>query len=178
MPETIEVVDPSTPAPIPQDAPVAEPQVKPAVPLKLTHEVVEVEAEASTAASELGQLVGKQEGNAGLLMAVIAVAGGGAAWKFYSQRSKQAHELNVREMELKANQPTVSPPQCIAKHTDLEARISAAEAKAAQAVTTADEVRSKAGRVAPLIAQVEEIDERVTVIETATKRASAKVKKA
>ncbi len=175
MPETIEVVDPS--APIPQDAPVSEPVHAPAVPA-LTHEVAEVKAETASAAGELQQLVGKQEGSAGLLLAVIAVAGGGAAWKFYSQRSKEAHDLKVRAMELEAQKPTASPPQCIAKHTDLEARIAAAEAKAAQAVTTADEVRSKAGRVAPLVAQVEDIDERVSVIETATKRASAKVKKA
>jgi hypothetical protein len=178
MPETIEVVDPSTPAPIPQDAPIAEPEATPAVPAKLTHELSEVKAETATAAGELQGIVGKQDGNMGLLVALVAVAGGASAWRFYSQRSKEAHEVKLREMELKANQPTVSPPQCIAKHTDLEARIAAADAKATQAGTVADELRLKSNRVAPLVAQVEELDERVTAVETAAKRASTKSKKA
>lgn len=178
MPETIEVVDPSAPAPIPQDAPIAEPSMPPTVPAKLTHDVAEVKAETSTAAGELQGIVGKQEGSMGLIVALVAVAGGASAWRFYSQRSKEAHELKLREMELKANQPTVSPPQCIAKHAELESRIAAAEAKAAQASQAADELRSKSNRVAPLVAQVEDLEERVTVVETATKRASAKAKKA
>lgn len=174
MPETIEVVDPAVPV-----GPVVPMTSEPAPALDgVQSQTVAATTEAASAAGELEGLIGKQEGNAGVIVALIAVLFGAGGWKFWSQRSREAHDLKVRELELKANQPTVSPPSCIAKHADLEARIAAAESKAAAAETAVSDIKSKAGRVAPLVAQVEEIDERVTVIETATKRASAKGKKA
>jgi hypothetical protein len=177
MPETIEVTEPVS-APVGDVVPLVQEPVAPINVEALQATTHDVKAEATSAAGELQGLVGKQEGNAGLLVAVLAVLFGAGGWKFYSQRSRESHELKVREMELKANQPTVSPPQCIAKHTEIEARISAAEGKAQAASASVDEMRAKSSRVAPLVVQVEELEERVTTIETATKRASAKGKKA
>ena len=79
----------------------------------------------------------------GVVLAIVAVLGGGAGWKFYSQSSKQkadlaakqaelAHELAMAELNAKMQAPTASPPPCVAAHTSLEARIAAVEAKASR----------------------------------------------
>lgn len=104
------------------------------------------EAQASTPSPE--EIVkiaqGAEDGGMiGVVLAVVAVLGGGAGWKFYSQSSKQkaelaaksadqAHELAMAELNAKMQGPTSSPPQCIAAHTSLEARIAAVEAKASR----------------------------------------------
>jgi len=104
------------------------------------------EAQAATPSpEELVKLAqGAEEGGMlGVVLAVVAVLGGGAAWKFYSQSSKQkaelankqaeqAHELAMAELNAKMQGPTTSPPQCVAAHTSLEARIAAVEAKASR----------------------------------------------
>ena len=177
MPETIEVTEPIG-SPVGDVVPLIQEPVAPVSVEGLQATTHDVKAEATSAASELQGLLGKQEGSAGLMVAVLAVLFGAGGWKFYSQRSREAHDLKLREMELKANQPTVSPPQCISKHTEIEARIAAAEGKAQAAAASVDEMRAKSSRVAPLMVQVEELEERVTVIETSAKRASAKGKKA
>lgn len=177
MPETIEVIEPIA-APVADVVPLVQEPVAPVSVEGLQATTHDVTAEATSAAGELQGLLGKQEGNAGLIVAALAVLFGAGGWKFWSQRSREAHDLKVRELEIKANQPTVSPPSCIAKHADLEARIAAAESKAQTAAASVDDMRAKSSRVAPLVVQVEELEERVTVIETSTKRASAKGKKA
>lgn len=79
----------------------------------------------------------------GLMLAVIAVAGGGAAWKFYSQRSEQNHELAKEKLKMEAQAAGLNgaqPPPCQAanvaleqKITALTQRVEAAEARAANA---------------------------------------------
>jgi hypothetical protein len=104
------------------------------------------EAQAATPSPEeivkLAQ--GAEEGGMlGVVLALVAVLGGGAGWKFYSQSSKQkadlatkqaelAHDLAMAELNAKMQAPTVSPPPCVAAHTSLEARIAAVEAKASR----------------------------------------------
>lgn len=67
-----------------------------------------------TAAGELSKLVpaNGQGGMTTVLLALLAVAGGGAAWKFYSQHSKEKHEQKMKELELKASQPSDQHPSC------------------------------------------------------------------
>jgi hypothetical protein len=79
----------------------------------------------------------------GLMLAVVAVAGGGAAWKFYSQRSEQNHELAKEKLKMDAQAAGLTgaqPPPCQAatvtleqKITALNTRLEAAEAKVAAA---------------------------------------------
>ena len=75
-----------------------------------------------------------------VVLAVVAVVGGGAAWKFYSQSSRekaeqkkleaeQAHDLAMAELNARMSQPTTSPPPCLAAHTSIEARLAAIETK-------------------------------------------------
>jgi len=81
-------------------------------------------------------------GTVGVVLALVAVLGGGAAWRFYSQHSKQKaeieakraeqdHELAMRRLELEAHSASTSPPTCLAKHAEIEARLSAIESKSA-----------------------------------------------
>ena len=101
-----------------------------------------------------------------VLLAIVGVAGGAAAWRFYSQSSRekaeqrkleaeQAHERAMAELNAKMSQPTSSPPQWIAAHTALEARLSALETKNSRAssVTLPDDFDAEA-----LIARVGKLE--------------------
>ena len=81
-------------------------------------------------------------GTVGVVLALVAVLGGGAAWRFYSQHSKQKaeieakraeqeHELAMRRLDLEAQTANASPPPCLAKHAEIEARLSSVESKSA-----------------------------------------------
>jgi hypothetical protein len=70
------------------------------------------------------------------------VLGGGAAWKFYAQHSKQKaeieakkaeqeHEIAMRRLDLEAQTANASPPPCLAKHAEIEARLATVESKSA-----------------------------------------------
>lgn len=121
-----------TPAP---EAPVAAPEA-PTAPEPIAQTLV---PDPTTAATELQGLVGAAGGDSTLALglAAIAVLGGGAAWKFYSQQTKQSHELKMKELELKSQTPSQSPPPCILKHGELEAKLAAVEAKADAAAKSA-----------------------------------------
>ena len=94
---------------------------------------------ASTAAPaaipfDVNALVGATGGNGGIavVLALIAVAGGAAGWKFWTKISEQHHEMKMKELELKAAASAnndKSPHQCTTVHAALEARIAALEGK-------------------------------------------------
>lgn len=137
--------------PIHVEEPVAPPEQTPekdAIVASVTDDALLMAHEAHAATPSPEEIVkiaqGAEDGGmVGVVLAVVAVLGGGAAWKFYSQSSKQkaelaskqaelAHELAMAEINAKAQGPTTSPPQCIAAHASLEARIAAVEAKASR----------------------------------------------
>ena len=112
----------------PVEAPVAPVAPAPAAPVA---EAQTLAPDPTTAASELQGLVGAAGGDSTLaiVLAAIAVLGGGAAWKFYNQKSAQTHELKLKELELKSQTPSQSPPPCIVKHGELDAKLAAVEGK-------------------------------------------------
>lgn len=70
-----------------------------------------------------------------VILAVVAVVGGGAAWKFYSQSSRekaeqkkleaeQAHEQAMARINAEAARPTAQHPSCIQAHADLGVQLS------------------------------------------------------
>lgn len=132
MPEVLEVADKP-----PQPADVEKPAEQ---TRELKQETAELRAETTSAAGELEQLVGKQEGGYGVAVALIAALFGAAGWKFWSQRSEQAHELAKERLKMEAAAQGTngqSPPACQLVHTELgkqlatmAARVDAAEAKA------------------------------------------------
>lgn len=113
---------PVEPAPAPVAPPTAAPQAAEAQTLA---------PDPTTAASELQGLVGAAGGDSmlAIILALVAVLGGGAAWKFYHQKSAQTHELKLKELEMKAQTPSQSPPPCIVKHGELDAKLAAVEGK-------------------------------------------------
>jgi hypothetical protein len=133
--------------PVAHEAPLAQTAEKDAIVASVTDDALVLAHEAQAAAPTPEQIVqvaqGADDGMIGVVLAIVAVLGGGAGWKFYSQSSKQkadlsekqaelAHELAMAELNAKMQGPSTSPPQCVAAHTSLEARIAAVEAKASR----------------------------------------------
>jgi|DEB19_MinimDraft_3_1074340.scaffolds.fasta_scaffold03232_10 hypothetical protein len=121
----------------PGPSPSYEAPVEAAAPVAAAPQATEAQTLAPdpmTAASELQGLVGAAGGDSTLaiVLALVAVLGGGAAWKFYNQKSAQTHELKLKELELKAQQPSQSPPPCIVKHGELDAKLASVEGKVAK----------------------------------------------
>jgi uncharacterized protein HemX len=126
-----------------EEAPAQEP-AKDAIVEQVSDDagLVAHEAQAPTPDEIVKIAQGADGGTVGVVMALVAVLGGGAAWKFYSQHSKQRaeieakkaeqeHELAMRRLDFEAQTANASPPPCIAKHAEIEARLSAVESKSA-----------------------------------------------
>ena len=67
-----------------------------------------------------------------LLLAMMAVVGGGAAWKFYTQYSEQKHEQKMKQLELDAQAAGLAgaqPPPCQAAKVKLEAELQEVKTK-------------------------------------------------
>lgn len=125
------------------------------------------EAQAITPDEIVKVAQGEDDGMIGVVLALVAVLGGGAAWRFYSQHSKQkavlaekqaeqAHELAMRRLDVEAQTANVSPPTCLAKHAEIEARIAAIESKSASLAL-------------PTGFDADELNERVEKLEKASK---------
>lgn len=86
---------------------------------------------APTAAAEIKQLM-PADGNATgvtVALAVVSVAGGGAAFKLYQNLSRQKHEQRMKELDQKND----GHEQCAAQRVALEAKVSALETRLAEA---------------------------------------------
>jgi hypothetical protein len=125
------------------ESPAQEP-AKDAIVAQVTDDagLVAHEAQAPTPDEIVKIAQGADGGTVGVVMALVAVLGGGAAWKFYSQHSKQRaeieakkveqdYQLSMRRLDLEAQTANASPPPCVAKHAEIEARLSAVESKSA-----------------------------------------------
>lgn len=67
-----------------------------------------------------------------LMLAMLAVVGGGAAWKFYTQYSEQKHEQKMKQLEMQAQAQGLAgaqPPPCQAAKVKLEAELNQMKAK-------------------------------------------------
>ena len=133
--------------PVAHEGPPEQTPEKDPVVASVTDDALVMAHEAQAATPTPEQIVqvaqGADDGMIGVVLALVAVLGGGAGWKFYSQSSKQkadlatkqaelAHDLAMAELNAKVQAPTASPPPCVAAHTSLEARIAAVEAKASR----------------------------------------------
>lgn len=92
----------------------------------------------------------------GVVLAILAVAGGGAAWKHYAKISEQRHEQAMRRLEIEG---AAQPPACQAAAAELGARMSAAEAS----------IRSAAERAEVAIVLAENAEKRILRMEKAQK---------
>lgn len=83
--------------------------------------------------AQLSQSTG-DNGTLGLLLAIVAVVGGGAAWKFYTQYSEQKHEQKMKQLELEAKANglgAAQPPPCQAANAKIEVELKEMKAKLA-----------------------------------------------
>lgn len=106
--------------------PEPPPVVGPPAPAPAPTTTASVQAPGS-AATELIGLVQAAGGNAGLavVLAAVAVLGGGTAFKFYSQNSKQKHEERMKKLENDQD----AHQQCSAARLQLEAKVAQLESK-------------------------------------------------
>jgi hypothetical protein len=148
-------------------APLAEAAAPPAAPVAT--EAQTVVPDPTTAASELQGLVGAAGGDSmmALVLVAAAVLGGGAAWKFYNQKSAQTHEFKMKELEVKSQQPSQSPPPCIVKHGELDAKVAAMEGKLGQ-------VERKTSGMSVDGPSSDELDERIVKLERQIKALTVK----
>lgn len=89
---------------------------------------IEVQPSETITPDSLGQLANSGSGDPTLtlLLALLAVVGGGAAWKFYAQYSEQKHEQKMKQLEMDAKAKGLGgaqPPPCQAANVKLEAEI-------------------------------------------------------
>ena len=94
----------------------------------------ELQPSAPITPESLGQLsaANSADPTLTLLLAILAVVGGGAAWKFYTQYSEQKHDQKMKQMEIDAKIQGLGaavPPPCQAENVKLEAEIKAEEAE-------------------------------------------------
>lgn len=124
--------------PMPETSPAAAPAPTPAPDAV----VATTEVAAPTAASDLTALAQATGGDSTLtiVLALVAVVGGGAAFKFYSSFSAQKHEQAMKKLEIAAaanGANGAQPPACQAANaaieselTEIRARLAGVEKKA------------------------------------------------
>lgn len=121
---TVEVLTDAVPASAPAEILSSLPISTPA----LDGGVAQVQALVDAPAN-LQAVLPKDANGYTVLLGVVAVAGGGAAWKFYNDYSKRKHEENMARIEREPQQQDDSHKKCEAARTALEARLNEAQAR-------------------------------------------------
>jgi len=147
----------SNTAPAPQPSGITEAVVEQPIPQNIS--------------DDLTKVVGAAGGNSGLavILALLAVAGGAAGWKFWTKLSEQKHEQKLKEMELEAQKAGLNgaqPPPCVVKQAEVDAKIAALEARVGKS--------ERASLALPDDFDPEEMDKRIRKLELASVKAKAK----
>lgn len=133
--------DPITPEASGAPATAAEPSTAPTPPLAVEAHTTEP-APAPTAAdlAEISKATGG-DSTLTIVLALVAVIGGAAGWKFWGKLSEQKHEQQMAKLKLQANAQGLNgaqPPPCQAAQAkveadiaDLKTRLAGVEKKAA-----------------------------------------------
>lgn len=125
------------PAPLPEEHAVTQVQDDATLlPIPAAHAAPtahELQAEAQPDAEAIAKIAEGAGDNPMLALglAVLAVVGGGSAWKLWTKRSEQAHELAMKRLELEAAtmNGTAQPPPCQVKQAEVDAKLAALEAR-------------------------------------------------
>lgn len=130
----------------------------------------ELQAEAQPDAEALAKIAEGAGDNPMLALglAVLAVVGGGSAWKLWTKRSEQSHELAMKRLELEAAtmNGTAQPPPCQVKQAEVDAKLAALEARIAKA--------EKTSLALPEEFDADELVGRLSKVEAALKRIGLK----
>jgi hypothetical protein len=126
---------------------------------------------ALTATKELAPLLEKPTDFNGVMVALIAVAVAVAAWKFYSQFSKNKHEENMEKLRIQSEQQKNNDhAQCDAKHMALSAKVEELSAKLA----AAEDKLAQPPAPPDLDVDFDDMKDRLEKIEKSLKQAKAK----
>lgn len=191
LPPTAPTMPPFTPQAPMTPAPVAAPAFAPSPvqPGAYGQQVGQpMVGTPDTAGSDLSKLIpaNGQGGGVTVILGIMAVAGGGAAWKFYSQRSKEKHEQSMKEIELRSTANDQQRQKCDASAAssataikDLGARCDdiarkvseqgAAVEALSKRVAISEELVVKTGK---LISRTDDLEERLETVERKTRRAA------
>lgn len=111
-----------------------------------------------------------------VILALVAVLGGGTAWKFYQQNATQKHEQAMRKLDLEAKAMKVqntSPPACQQVHAKMEAEISDLGKRLSDHASAVEERLAKVERRTLSLTgagvDLEELEQRVAKVEKAVK---------
>lgn len=160
---------PAAPAPVVEEVATVESEAPAALP-ELPVTPVQVQEFATTAAKDIAPLLEKPTDTNGVLVALIAVAGGGAAWKFYSQFSKNKHEENMEKLRLESEkQKNNDHQQCNAKHLALNAKVEELTAKLEAAEQKLASVSQSKSEGLNLDLDVDDMKDRIEKLEKALK---------
>ena len=97
-----------------------------------TNNTTAQEVQPDPTANSINQIAQTTGGDSSLtlMLAMLAVVGGGAAWKFYTQYSEQKHEQKMKQLELEAaGLAGAQPPPCQAAKVKLETELNQMKAK-------------------------------------------------
>jgi len=99
-----------------------------------TNNTTAQEVQPDPTANSINQIAQTTGGDSSLtlMLAMLAVVGGGAAWKFYTQYSEQKHEQKMKQLELEAQAAGLAgaqPPPCQAAKVKLETELNQMKAK-------------------------------------------------
>lgn len=122
------------------------------------------------------------DGNSGfgVVLALIAVAGGGAAWKFYNNFSKQKHEEAMERMKLDAQKQDDNRKHCDTSSAAAMAKIGELEGKLAKLPDVAAyeerivKLEKQASKLSLSAFDPDELEERLVKLEKKLKRATEK----
>lgn len=149
--------------PIDTPSPEVPTSASPAVEAPPTSNAPQTLTETVPAPDAPFDLAAVADGDNTILLAIIAVVGGGAGFKLWQSMSAQYHERAMKRLELDAQQRglgAAQPPPCKAANEAVEARLSSLEAR-----TSANE-RASARLVAALDAdEVDDLKKRLELLE-------------
>ena len=150
----------------------AEPGEAPADGADATHATTDADPAAGVTAGDLGALAqGVDNPGLTVVLAILAVAGSAAGWKFFSTFSEQRHEQALRKLDIEAQASGIGraqPQACAVKHAEMEARVADLSARLDDVLARADAIAKKTASF--------DADTDVSDIERQVKRLSKAVK--
>lgn len=125
----------------------------------------------ATAAHEIAGIANQAGGANGLsvALAAIAVLGGGAGWKFYSQWAKQKHEERMAEIERGPRTDDESRKRCDGHAQESRLAVANVEAKLDSFARRLDALEASKQEISSSMTLGDNVEERVSKLEKALK---------
>lgn len=166
------------PEPEPEPDPEPEPELAVAPPAKVVPQQASLGVPAPDV--DVKKLVEDSQGASAytVLLAVVAVAGGGAAWKFYQNWSKNKHEQAMKALEIeqsKVDKQQNDHQTCAAKNAAVTAQVDSLSAKVAELSGKVAAIPEHQPDLGASEQDVEKLSKRVRTIERKLGAVEAKV---